>query len=238
MRQRVQKIIAQSGLCSRRKAEELIEQGLVKVNDVVVSLGDQADERSDTISVNDKPLVLDKKIYYVVHKPKEYISSAKDHLGRKTVLGLVPKHPRVFSVGRLDKDTTGLLLLTNDGEFANRITHPRYETDKTYIAILDKEFERKDQERLKKGVRIEGKLVSATTISLQKKIVAITVHTGIHKVVKRLFKACGYYVKKLHRTHIGALALDVPVGMFRELSEQEKDAVFKKADITKQTFKE
>lgn len=236
--ERVQKIIAQSGLCSRRKAEELIKDGKVKVNGKLITIGDQADAKKDTILVNNKPLSLDPPVYYMLNKPRDYITTSSDLYGRKKVTDLLPKSPRVFSVGRLDRYATGLLLLTNDGEFANKVMHPRYETAKTYIATLDKPLAKSDEKKLVSGLKIEDTLVKSKVIMLQPKVVAITVHVGLHKVVKRLFKSLGYFVKQLHRTHIGSLAVDIPEGEFRTLSPQECELVFKKMAISKKTFME
>lgn len=234
--ERVQKIIAESGLCSRRKAEELIEEGKVTVNGVKITLGDKADREQDDIRVQGKQVKIEDKVYYMLHKPKNYISTSRDMYGRKTVLELVPKNKRVFGVGRLDRDATGLLLLTNDGEFANKITHPRYEVNKTYIAILDKPFHPKDVKKLQDGIRIDKQLVKGDIIVLDKSTIAITIHSGMNKVVKRICKAMGYYVRQLHRTHIGGLALDVPIGEFRELTEEERKLALKKIPITKEIF--
>ena len=238
MVERVQKIIASSGLCSRRKAEELISEGKVKVNGVLITLGDKADAQNDKIEVNGKLIHVDKKVYYMLHKPKRYITTSVDMYGRKKVTDLVPANPRVFSVGRLDRDSTGFLILTNDGDFANLVTHPSNGVEKTYIAILDKPFEKKHREMLEHGVVIEKHKIVPKVVQLDKNTVAVTLHIGIHKVVKRLLKEIGFYVKQLHRTHIGSLALDVEVGGYRELEQKDLDLIVTKPNITKQTFLE
>ena len=235
---RIQKIIAQRGLCSRRKAEELIRAGKVAVNKKIVSLGDQADPASDVITVDGKPLRPATTVYYMLHKPKGYITTSDDLYGRKKVLDLLPRSPRVFAVGRLDRYATGLLLLTNDGEFANKVMHPRFETSKTYLVTLDKPLEAGDRSRLIKGVVLEKSVVKAHIVVLKPTLVAVTVHVGLHKVIKRVFKSLGYIVKQLHRTHIGALAVDVSEGEFRTLSIDELKLVFVKPRITKKTFLE
>lgn len=238
MVERVQKIIASSGICSRRKAEELIEEGKVTVNGVRITLGDKADSEIDKIKVNGKLIHPSKKVYYMLHKPKRYITTSIDMYGRKKVTDLVPLNPRVFSVGRLDRDSTGLLLMTNDGEFANSVTHPSNGVEKTYIAILDKPFEKKHKEQLERGVVVEKHKIIPKIVQLNRNTVAVTLHVGIHKVVKRMLKEIGFYVKQLHRTHIGSLALDVEVGTYRELEKEDLDKIFKKQKITKQTFLE
>ncbi|MCA9477621.1 MAG: rRNA pseudouridine synthase [Nanoarchaeota archaeon] len=233
---RVQKIIAESGLCSRRKAEELIEAGKVKVNGVVIGLGDKADRDVDDIKVDGKKIAVEDKVYYLLHKPKNYLCTSRDMYDRKTVLELVPKGKRVFSVGRLDRDATGLLLLTNDGDFGNKVMHPSHEVKKTYIAVLDLPFKPSDAKKLEEGIKIDRQVVKGKIIILDKKTIAITVHSGMNKVIKRICKALGYYVRQLHRTHIGSLAVDVPVGEFRELSPEELKLVFKQPKISKATF--
>lgn len=236
MIERVQKIIAASGLCSRRKAEELISEGKVTVNGVLISLGDKANAEVDKIEVNGKLIQSDKKVYYMLHKPKRYITTSVDMYGRKKVTDLVPQKPRVFSVGRLDRDSTGFLILTNDGEFANLVTHPSNEVEKTYIAITDKPFEKKHKEFLERGVIIEKHKIKPKIVQLNKNTIAVTLHIGIHKVVKRILKEAGFFVKQLHRTHIGNLALDIEVGGFRELEKADLDKIFEKPKITKKTF--
>lgn len=236
MLERVQKIIASSGLCSRRKAEELIEDGKVKVNDVIITIGDKADIQKDKITVNGQRIEKEPFVYYMLHKPKNYVTTSFDPHARHMVTELVPKKPRVFSVGRLDIDATGLLILTNDGDFANRIMHPRYHAEKTYIAVLKSPFNAKDCIKAKKGVLVDNTLVKANIIPLDKITVAITIHVGIHKVVKRVFKELGYYVKTLHRTHIGNLALDMPEGEYRPITKEEKKQLTQTAQITKETF--
>ncbi len=236
MEERVQKIIAQSGMCSRRKAEALIEDGKVEVNGTVITIGSKADGQKDTITVEGNEITKEKFVYYILHKPTRYITTSSDLFDRKKVLDLVPSKPRVFSIGRLDRDTSGLLLLTNDGDFANKIMHPRYEVRKTYIAILDGPFNKNAIGKAKEGVRIDGHLVRADIIILEPDTVAVSVETGIHKVVKRLLKSLGYYVRQLHRTHIGDLALDIEEGKWRTLEESEKKLIFKKTTITKETY--
>ncbi len=236
MADRVQKIIAQSGLCSRRKAEELIIDGKVTVNGITITIGDQADFDTDTIKVEGTILEKEKKVYYMLNKPKRYIATNDYMFDRKTVLELVPKKYRVFSVGRLDRDATGFLILTNDGDFANKITHPRYEIEKTYIAVLDKNISKKEKEYIEEGIKIDEQLVKAKIVILDKTTVAISVHVGLNKVVKRIFKAAGFYVQSLHRTHIGNLPLDVELGSFRNLEEDDRKKIFETPEITKETF--
>lgn len=236
MVERVQKIIAASGLCSRRKAEELIQDGRVKVNNVVISIGDQANSKTDIILVDNKQIKTEEKKYYMINKPKGYITTSDDMYKRKIVTDLIPKSPRVFSVGRLDRDATGILILTNDGDFAQNIAHPSKEIDKTYIAILDKPITAHDLRKFGNGIKIDNREVVSKVILLDKNTVAITLHVGIHKIVKRLFKEVGYFVRSLHRTHIGSLPVDTESGEWRELTEEDKELIFTKSEITKETF--
>lgn len=234
--ERVQKIIAESGLCSRRKAEVLIEEGKVSVNGVIITIGDKADRDNDKIFVEGQQIVVEEKIYYILNKPKNYLCTSNDLYDRKTILDLLPKKKRIFSVGRLDRDATGLLLVTNDGDFANKITHPSNEITKTYIATLDNPFHKSDSKKLEEGIQIDKQLVKGSIVVLDKKTIAITIHNGMNKVVKRICKALGYYVRQLHRTHIGGLAIDIPDGDFRLLTEEDKQAIFEDTKITRETF--
>ena len=238
MEERVQKIIAQAGICSRRKAEELIEDGKVQVNNKIITIGDKADAIKDTILVNGEKIKKEKVITYLLHKPKGYITTSDDMYNRKKVLDLVPLKPRVFAVGRLDRDASGLLILTNDGNLANKIMHPSHEVKKTYIAMLDSPFRKESIAKARKGVYLDKQLVQAEIILLEPTTVAVTIHVGIHKVVKRLLKELGYYVKHLHRTHVGSLALDVKEGSWRIVTDEDKKLIFSKNKITKETFLE
>ncbi|MDD3175120.1 MAG: pseudouridine synthase [Candidatus Nanoarchaeia archaeon] len=228
MEERVQKIIAESGLCSRRKAEALIEQGRVFVNDKQISLGDKADGEKDIIKVNNKQIKKEKKVYYMLNKPKNYITTSDDLYERKKVTDLVPDQPRVFAVGRLDRDSTGILLLTNDGEFANKVMHPRYEIKKTYVATLKTKFNKEDLKKFKDGIYIEGQSIKSDAKIINDNTLEITLHVGLHKIVKRLLKEIGYYVDSLQRTKINNLELDVPLGTYRPLTKADMDLIFKK----------
>jgi 23S rRNA pseudouridine2605 synthase len=234
MKERVQKIIAQSGLCSRRKAEELIIQNRVTINNKPCTIGDSADNNIDIIKVDNKPITKENFVYYMLHKPKDYITTSSDMYNRKTVLDLVPKNPRVFAIGRLDRDTSGLLLLTNDGDFANKIMHPSNEIIKTYLVTLKTPFNKKDINKAKKGIYLDTTKVTANIISITNNTILISIHVGIHKVVKRLCKELGYYVKNLQRTHIGNLSLDIPVKELRKLTLKDKQEINKKPEFSKE----
>jgi 23S rRNA pseudouridine2605 synthase len=218
--QRVQKLIADAGLASRRQAEKWIEEGRVQVNGNTIKLGDQAGP-NDEVTVNGAKLPKTKKIYLMVNKPKGYVTTVRDIYGNKTVMELVPDGERIYPIGRLDKDTTGLLLFTNDGDFANRIMHPRYEVQKTYIATLDKPFDGAHTKIAEKGIRLKEGVVTASIKILSPRRVAVTLHQGFNHVVKRVMKEMGYWVTDLERTKVGAVTLNIPSGAFRPLTEEE-----------------
>lgn len=218
---RLQKALSQAGITSRRKAEELIEQGRVTVNGERATIGQNADPSKDDIRLDGDKVESEKKIYLMLNKPEGYITTSHDPYGRLHVLHLLHIPQRVFPVGRLDKDTTGLLILTNDGAFANRITHPRYEIPKVYIAKLDRKISERDIKSINEGVVLDGKNVVVRARRISGKSVEIRIHTGLNKEVKRIFKKYGYWVRGLTRTRIGPLKLDVKVGKYRHLVQSE-----------------
>lgn len=227
--ERIQKLIAEYGYTSRRKAEELIIDGRVKVNGEVVSLGDKA-SRSDIITIDD--ISINKEVakrVYVLNKPREVISTVSDDKNRKTVVDLIKTNERIYPIGRLDYDTTGLILLTNDGELANILMHPKNNIKKTYIAKLNKILSKEDSIRIKKGIKVDGRVVEVDFIklrSLDKKnntsIVEITIHEGRNHIIRRLFETLNYDVIKLKREGYAFLTLgDLKSGDYRELSLKE-----------------
>ncbi len=227
--ERIQKLIAEYGYTSRRKAEELIIDGRVKVNGEVVSLGDKA-SRSDIITIDD--ISINKEVakrVYVLNKPREVVSTVSDDKNRKTVVDLIKTNERIYPIGRLDYDTTGLILLTNDGELANILMHPKNNIKKTYIAKLNKILSKEDSIRIKKGIKIDGRVVEVDFIklrSLDKKnntsIVEITIHEGRNHIIRRLFETLNYDVIKLKREGYAFLTLgDLKSGDYRELSLKE-----------------
>lgn len=223
MEERVQKIIANAGCCSRRKAEDLIIQGLVKVNGKTITIGDKA-TASDNIFIDGKKLdTSGKKIYLLLHKPAEYVCTAYDPRGRKRIIDLVSSiDSRLFSVGRLDYDATGALIMTNDGDFANKIMHPRYECPKVYEVHLRRPLSEKDIAYIQKGVEIDGKTVKCELSVMVPNKVLVSLHVGIHKVVKRIFKEVDNYVRRLKRISIGPVELGkLKPGEFRPLTLEE-----------------
>lgn len=227
--ERIQKLIAEYGYTSRRKAEELIIDGRVKVNGEVVSLGDKA-SRSDIITIDD--ISINKEVakrVYVLNKPREVVSTVSDDKNRKTVVDLIKTNERIYPIGRLDYDTTGLILLTNDGELANILMHPKNNIKKIYIAKLNKILSKEDSIKIKKGIKVDGRVVEVDFIklrSLDKKnntsIVEITIHEGRNHIIRRLFETLNYDVIKLKREGYAFLTLgDLKSGDYRELSLKE-----------------
>lgn len=231
MLERLQKAIAQAGVCSRRKAEELITQGKVTVNGkVVTELGTKVSEK-DKIAVDGKPLYnKEKLIYLVLNKPRNTIASASDDRGRKTVLDCIENiKQRIYPVGRLDFDTTGVLLLTNDGNMSNRLTHPSSEIDKVYIATIKGEITKEDLAIIEDGVVIDGKKTSPCKAVLNKynkeknkSVVELTIHEGRNHQVKKMFEAINKEVIKLHRdSFAGISSKGLYEGQYRKLTPKE-----------------
>jgi 23S rRNA pseudouridine2605 synthase len=227
--QRVQKIIADSGYCSRRKAEILIDNGRVKVNDKIIHLGDKANLNRDTITIDGEKIKSQKKVYYMMNKPKDYITTTDDLYGRRKVLDIIPTEERIYPVGRLDRDAQGLLILTNDGDFANKVMHPSNNVPKTYEATIKTKFNKEDKIKLERGVYIDNILVKSKVRIINDYKLEIVLHVGVHKVVKRILKEIGYYVKHLNRTRIGNLKLDINPGEFRKLTNKDIAKIFERA---------
>ena len=221
---RVQKLLSNYGFCSRRKAEELIKQGRVRVNKKTITIGDQASEK-DNIYVDDVLIQKPKKIYLMFHKPMGCVTALTDQY-RKTIMDYIHVDERVFPVGRLDHNASGLLLLTNDGDFAQKISHPRFETKKTYLVGLDHPI--KDETIwLQKGIVIDRRRVRAKVRKINPKTIEITIHEGRHKIVKRLLKQVGFRVTSLKRIRIGNLRLgNLKAGDYKVLKEEELKKVF------------
>lgn len=227
--ERIQKIIANSGYCSRRKAEELIKAGKVIVDgQVVTELGTKASEKS-IIKVNGEVLINEEKEYYLLNKPRGVVTTTSDDKNRKTVVELIPTNKRIYPVGRLDYDTTGVLILTNDGEFANRMMHPKSEIDKVYLAKIEGILTGEAVHRLENGISMDETIVKASRVKIKKidystnhSLVEITIHEGKNHQVKRMFEAVGYRVDKLTREKIGFLTVKgLQSGEYRKLSNKE-----------------
>jgi 23S rRNA pseudouridine2605 synthase len=223
---RLNKVIAEAGLVSRRKADELISAGVVKVNGEVIDILGYKVETDDFITVKGDPLpISEKKIYFLLNKPKDVIVTSHDENNRKTVMDLVKTNLRIFPVGRLDRNTTGALLLTNDGELSHRLLHPSYQIPRTYIVLLDKELSQTDAERISQGVVLEdGKTGPADIIIDPKKPnrIIFTLKEGKNHEVKRIFEHLNYYVRQLDRKIFAGISVQrLQRGDYRLLSKKE-----------------
>lgn len=226
--ERLQKVLARVGVGSRRACDELIEAGRVTVNGARAELGTRIDPERDAVEVDGIPVALSTELVYLaLHKPLGVISSARDTRGRKTVIDLVPRHPRVFPVGRLDLDTTGLLLMTNDGDFANRVAHPRYEIPKTYVAEVRGAVGRATVRSLTSGVELEDGPARADHARLLasapgRGVVEVVVREGRNRLVRRMLDVVGFDVVSLVRTAIGPVRLGrLKAGEWRQLKRPE-----------------
>lgn len=228
--ERLQKVIANLGYCSRRKAEELISDGKVKVNGVTIREMGVKVKNGDTIEVENTILDNNKNYeYYILNKPKGVVSTASDDLGRKTVVDLIDTKTRIYPIGRLDYDTTGLLLLTNDGVLANKLMHPSSNIYKTYVARVDGVVKGYDIKKLRDGVMIDGVKTAKCHVKLksvdakkEKSIVELTIHEGKNHQVKKMFESLGYRVSKLKREKYANMDLTgLKIGEYRKLSNKE-----------------
>jgi 23S rRNA pseudouridine2605 synthase len=228
MRERLQKVMASAGVASRRECEELILQGSVRVNGRVVDqLPAFADPDTDDITVDGRRLGKSEHVYFLLNKPKGVICTRHDPQGRPKAVDLVPGGKRVFCVGRLDADTTGLIILTNDAELTNLLTHPKYKVPKTYVAKIAGRIDDKALESLRKGVWLaEGRTARARIKVLKRghhdSLLEITIQQGLNRQVRRMLARVGLPVQSLKRTRIGSLTIEgIGVGKFRPLSRSE-----------------
>ena len=229
---RINKFLATSGVASRRGADELIKDGVVKINGKVCSPGDDVEIGSDTVTVNGRPVNVVKKYdYYIMNKPKGYVCTVKDDKGRKTVMDLLPNNAkRLFPIGRLDYDTEGLLILTNDGDLTFRLTHPKNEVPKTYLVKTEKPVSDEDLAKLRAGVYIDGVKTNKCNVKLIETSknggskLHITITEGRNRQVRKMFEAVNNCVDFLKRIKIGDLTLTgLDRGEVRQLSAREID---------------
>lgn len=228
--ERLQKVIARAGIASRRKSEELIKEGRVKVNGKVVTELGLKVSSSDRVEVNEIQIEKEEPVYFLLYKPRGVISSVNDEKGRKVVTDFFPHlKERIYPIGRLDYDTSGLLVLTNDGDFANLLMHPKNEIDKVYVAKVKGIPSKENLRKLEKGIRLEDGKTAPARVKLlsadnkkQSAIVEITIHEGRNRQVRRMFEAIGHDVVKLKRERYGFLTLTgLKTGDARELSPHE-----------------
>ena len=224
---RIQKLLSERGVASRRKAEEMIRQGLVKVNGVPCQLGDSADPEVDEILIDGKPLPeFSRRLYIMLHKPRGYITTLSDEKGRPDVSQLVQDcGERVYPVGRLDYDSEGLLIMTNDGAFANKLMHPGHEIEKVYVVTV-RGCTPQTLEKLAQPVALDGYLIRKPKVRLVRSgetaLVEVTIHEGRNRQVRRMCDMAGMKVVRLKRVREGSLSLgNLPVGKWRYLTDEE-----------------
>ncbi len=219
--EKLQKVLAGIGLASRRVVEGYILDERITVNGEIAHIGQRVNRDKDELSFDGVPLRVNPElVYYLLHKPKGVISTANDPQGRRTVNDLVPAEPRVYPVGRLDKDTEGLLLITNDGDLTYRLTHPSQGVEKEYLAEVSQKVSRGSLRRLREGIELEDGLTSPARVSqIQDGIIKIVIHEGRNRQVRRMFQAIGHPVKRLIRTRIGNMVdLTLQSGQWRQLN--------------------
>jgi len=227
---RLNKFLANAGVCSRREADEFIQAGVVTVNgQVVTELGTKI-LRTDEVKFHDQPVSLEKKVYVLLNKPKDYVTTSDDPQQRKTVMDLVKNAcpERIYPVGRLDRNTTGVLLLTNDGDLASKLTHPKYLKKKIYHVFLDKNVTAHDLQLIAEGIQLEDGEIKADDVqyadAVDKKQVGIEIHSGKNRIVRRIFESLGYKVLKLDRVQFAGLTKkNLRRGDWRYLTEEEVD---------------
>ncbi len=225
---RLNKFMANAGICSRREADEFIQKGLVKVNgQVVTELGTKI-SHDDTVEYDEKVVALESKCYILLNKPKDCVTTSDDPNGRTTVLDLVKGacNERIYPVGRLDRNTTGVLLLTNDGDLASKLTHPKYIKKKIYHVWTDKDIAEEDMQRIADGIELEDGPIHADAISYatdtDRNQAGIEIHSGRNRIVRRIFESLGYHVTKLDRVYFAGLTKkNLPRGRWRYLTQEE-----------------
>jgi len=232
MMMRLNKYIAESGLCSRRNAEKYILEGRVTINNRnVTDLSFKIDETSDEVFVDGEKIKPKRHIYILLNKPKGVITSTKDEKNRKTVVDIVKTNEKIFPVGRLDYNTTGVLLLTNDGDLSNMLTHPKHKIKKIYSVLLNRPLSKEGREKLLRGVYINGKKGRFVNINFPNaknlKLVEVSAVEGRNHFVKDMFNTLGYNVVELDRKYFGNFQADIPIGKYRVISKDEIRSVYK-----------
>ncbi|MGM9805316.1 MAG: pseudouridine synthase, partial [Candidatus Aphodosoma sp.] len=226
---RLNKFLANSGICSRREADNYISAGVVTVNGTVISeLGYKIIPATDKVMFHDQPVKAERKVYILLNKPKDCVTTVEDTHDRKTVLDIVKNacSERVYPVGRLDRNTTGVLLITNDGDLTTKLTHPKYDKKKIYQVTLDRELEEKDFEKIQEGIVLEDGEIHVDEIAFvnedDRKTLGVEIHSGRNRIVRRIFDFLGYRVMRLDRVYFAGLTKkNLPRGKWRFLSEME-----------------
>lgn len=228
MKMRIHKYLAHAGVASRRHAEAMVAEGKVTVNGRVAPVGKVVESDTDKVAVEGKLVEIDQVlVYYLLNKPRGVVSAVTDEEGRRTVVSLVPGGHRLYPVGRLDFDSEGLMLLTNDGDLAYKMTHPKYEIDKTYHVLVKGVMTQKSVRYLEQGVTIEGKKTAPAHVQIMEAQpnntwIDITIHEGRNRQIRKMCEAVGYPVMRLIRTELGPWQLgDIPSGKFRTLKPEE-----------------
>lgn len=232
--ERLQKVIAEAGVASRRKAEEMILEGKVKVNGIVVKEMGTKVSSKDVIEVENKVITKEEKEYYLLNKPRGVVSTTKDDKNRNSVVDYIDTNKRIYPVGRLDYDTTGVLLLTNDGEFSNILMQPKNKIDKVYLAKVEGIINTEAIMKLKKGISLDGEIVRAFHIKKKKvnveqntSLVELTIHEGKNHQVKRMLESVGFPVLKLTRERVDIFDVkDLKSGEYRRLTPKEVQIIY------------
>ena len=226
---RLNKFIANAGICSRREADKLIESGIIRVNGKIIKELGTKISPADKVQYDDQVLKSEKKYYVLLNKPKGYLTTTEDPYDRKTVMFLVKNacKERIYPVGRLDRNTTGLLLFTNNGDIAKKLTHPKHQVKKIYHIVLDKNLKTADFNQISKGIQLEDGMIKVDTIAYveganNKKEIGIEIHSGKNRIIRRIFESLDYKVVKLDRVAFAGLTKkDIPRGKWRFLTENE-----------------
>ena len=229
MKQRLHKILAASGIASLRKSEQLIAEGRIQINGQVAKIGDFADQYVDVILADGNRVSIQQKRYILLNKPTGYVTTVSDPHGRPTVIDLIDVRERVYPIGRLDVDTEGLLLLTNDGEFAQKMAHPSFEIEKTYRAELSRPLTEECEALLARGVKLDDGPTGPAlinVISVRRRRVDITIHEGRNRIVRRMFASVGSPVIRLRRIRFGTMSInEMPKRAWRDLTLTEVAAL-------------
>lgn len=226
---RINKFLSECGIASRRKVEQLILQQRVMVNNhVVTSLSTKVDPENDIVKLDGENVSSQRLVYYLMNKPKGVITSTADEKGRKTVIDLIKTDKSIYPIGRLDYNTTGVLLLTNDGNFSYLLTHPKHKVPREYEVRLDKPLEDDDRNNLLTGINLDKRKSRFDSVSSSKEkgsFVRVKCHEGKNHFVKRMFSSLGYNVVSLNRSSFAGIKADIPIGTYRKLSHKEINTI-------------